>query len=105
MLNILVLVCYVAATIGLFIDWRKIRSGWVAPKFKDRPAEFLASKHKAFKLAFVMFAVSAPIWLIMGYLILPERGAIERFVLAGIAAVAAVSAYVLRSKLPAKIGG
>lgn len=105
MLNIVILVCYVVATVGIFVQWRKIRAGWVAPKFKDNPAEFLARTHKGFKLTFVMFAVSAPIWLIMGYLILPEPGAIERFVLAGMATVAAASAYVLRSKLPAKIGG
>ena len=104
MLNILILVCYVGATIALFVQARKIRGGWVAAKFKDKPAEFLANTHKNFKINFILFAASAPIWLIMGYLILPERGAIERFVLAGVAAVAAISAYVLRSKLPAKIG-
>jgi hypothetical protein len=103
-LSIVMLVVYVGGTIAFLIQLNRLRSGKVPAKFAADPAGFLQRKHKEFKQCAIMFAVTAPIWLVLGILSLPGAGGIERIVLGAIGFVAAAAVFALRSRLPATIG-
>lgn len=68
MLEIIILICAVAAIIYTPIEAKKVHGGWVRPKFKGTPEEFRARYVKQLKVLTWMGFVLGGLYVLLGIL-------------------------------------
>lgn len=69
MLEILIIICALAALIWTPIEAKKVHGGWVKPKFKGTPEEFRAKYVKQMKMFTVLGFVLGSVYAALAFLI------------------------------------
>ncbi len=73
MLEILIIVCALAALIWTPIEAKKVHGGWVRAKFKGTPEEFRAKYVKQMKMLTVVGFVLGSLYIVLAFLIAEDE--------------------------------
>ncbi|MGE3906725.1 MAG: hypothetical protein AB7F36_12275 [Reyranellaceae bacterium] len=102
MLEILIIVCAIAALIWTPIEAKKVHGGWVRAKFKGTPDEFRAKYVKQMKMLTVVGFVLGALYIGLAFLIAENEAnlAVKLFIGALWIGVAATNLILRRKYFP-----
>ena len=102
MLEILIIVCALAALVWTPIEAKKVHDGWVRAKFKGTPEEFRAKYAKQMKMLTVVGFVLGGLYVVLAFVIAEDQAnlAVKLFIGALWIGVATMNLVLRRKYFP-----